>query len=108
MKYTSLTLFKSNQTVKLVVLIVQVFLLSLDELQKFLRVTTEGLNQPVAKGDHQGLVKVMNHLLAVRDKKSGTDEMFEPLRDAIILLQRYGVTMPEQFYSQMEVGKIMG
>ncbi|XP_061574307.1 dynein axonemal heavy chain 11 [Cololabis saira] len=75
---------------------------SLDELQRFLQATMEGLSHPVAKGDHQGFVEVMSHLMAVRDKESGTDEMFEPLRDAIILLERNGMTIPQQFYCQME------
>ncbi|XP_071325394.1 dynein axonemal heavy chain 11 isoform X2 [Trachinotus anak] len=75
---------------------------SLDELQTFLRATVEGLNHPVTKGDHHDLVEVMSHLLAVRDRQIATDKMFEPLRDTIILLERYGVTIPDKVYSQME------
>lgn len=47
----------------------------------------------------------MSHLLAVRDRQAATDRMFEPLQDTIILLERYGVTIPEQVYTQMEVSK---
>ncbi|XP_037532275.1 dynein heavy chain 11, axonemal [Nematolebias whitei] len=75
---------------------------SLDELQTFLQVTAEGLNNPVGKGDHQGLVEIMSHLLAVRDRQSITDKMFELHGETIVLLEHYGVTIPEQFYSQME------
>ncbi|XP_069552287.1 dynein axonemal heavy chain 11 [Brachyistius frenatus] len=75
---------------------------SLDELQKFIRATVEGLNHPLTKTDHRGFVEVMSHLLAVRYRQKATDKMFEPLRDTIILLERYGVTIPDQFYSQME------
>nr|XP_020468391.1 dynein heavy chain 11, axonemal-like isoform X3 [Monopterus albus] len=75
---------------------------SLDELQRFVRTTIEGLRQCVAKGDHRSLVEVMSHLLAVRDRQTATDRMFEPLRDAIILLEQYDVTIPDQVYSQME------
>ncbi|KAM9352911.1 dynein axonemal heavy chain 11 [Symphorus nematophorus] len=75
---------------------------SLDELQKFVRATVEGLGQLVAKGDHSGLLEVMSHLLAVRDRQAATDKMFEPLRDTVILLEQYGVTIPEQVYSQLE------
>ncbi|XP_049903056.1 dynein axonemal heavy chain 11 [Epinephelus moara] len=75
---------------------------SLDELQKFVRTTVEGLGQPVAKGNHHGLVEVMSHLLAVRDRQAATDEMFEPFRDTVILLEQYGVTIPDQVYSQLE------
>ncbi|KAG7242136.1 hypothetical protein INR49_024182, partial [Caranx melampygus] len=76
---------------------------SLDELQTFVRTTVEGLNHPLASGDHHDLVEVMSHLLAVRDRQTATDTMFDPLRDTIILLERYGVTIPDQVYSQMEV-----
>ncbi|XP_074539499.1 dynein axonemal heavy chain 11 isoform X2 [Halichoeres trimaculatus] len=75
---------------------------SLDELQKFVRATVEGLDRSVAKGDHCGLVEVMSHLLAVRDRQKSTDKMFEPLRDTVILLEQYGVIIPEQVYSQLE------
>ncbi|XP_051263753.1 dynein axonemal heavy chain 11 isoform X2 [Dicentrarchus labrax] len=75
---------------------------SLDELQKFVRATVEGLDQPVTKGNHHGLVEVMSHLLAVRDRQAATDKMFEPLRDTIIVLEQYGVTIPDQVYSQLE------
>ncbi|KAI9536522.1 hypothetical protein NQZ68_032317 [Dissostichus eleginoides] len=76
---------------------------SLDELQKFVRATVEGLGQPVAKGNHRGLVEVMSHLLAVRDRQAATDKMFEPFRDTVILLEQYGVIIPDQVHSQLEV-----
>lgn len=80
---------------------------SLDELQKFVRATVQGLGQPVAKGNHRGLVEVMSHLLAVRDRQAATDEMFEPFRDTITLLEQYGVTVPDQVYFQLEVRNVM-
>ncbi|XP_008293045.1 dynein heavy chain 11, axonemal [Stegastes partitus] len=75
---------------------------SLDELQKFIQATVEGLNHPLAKVDHRAFVEVMSHLLAVRDRQQTTDKIFGPLRETMNLLDRYGVTIPEQFYSQME------
>ncbi|TMS10512.1 Dynein heavy chain 11, axonemal [Larimichthys crocea] len=68
----------------------------------FVQATVEGLGLPVAKANHCGLVEVMSHLLAVRDRQAATDSMFEPLRDTVILLEQYGVTIPEQVYSQLE------
>ena len=61
----------------------------------------------MAKGDHHGLVEVMSHLLAVRDRQAATDRMFEPLRDTVILLEQYGVTIPDQVFSQLEVRERM-
>ncbi|KAM7420609.1 hypothetical protein PAMA_015032 [Pampus argenteus] len=78
---------------------------SLDELKEFVRTAIEGLFQPVVKGDHCGLVEVMSHLLAIRDRQTATDKMFEPLRDTVILLERYGVIIPDQVYSQLESEK---
>ncbi|KAM4735000.1 dynein axonemal heavy chain 11 [Anableps anableps] len=75
---------------------------SLEELQKFLQDAVKGLNSPVVKRDHQGFIDVMTHLLAVRDRQRAIDKMFEPLRGTIVLLERYGVTIPELFYTQME------
>ncbi|XP_019220092.2 LOW QUALITY PROTEIN: dynein heavy chain 11, axonemal [Oreochromis niloticus] len=75
---------------------------SLDELQKFIQATVEGLNQPIAKEDNHGFVEVMSHLLAVKDRQNATDKMFEPLRETVILLEQYGVTIPDQIYWQME------
>ncbi|XP_067457869.1 dynein axonemal heavy chain 11 isoform X1 [Thunnus thynnus] len=75
---------------------------SLDELKEFVQTTIEGLARPVVKGDHSGLVEVMSHLLAIRDRQTATDKMFEPLRDTIILLERYGVIITDQVYSQLE------
>ncbi|XP_076016721.1 dynein axonemal heavy chain 11 [Genypterus blacodes] len=75
---------------------------SLDDLEEFVRAAVKGLDQPVTKGDHQGLVEVMSHLLAVRDRQTTTDKMFEPLRDIIALLERYGVSISEQVHAQLE------
>ncbi|KAM4600952.1 dynein axonemal heavy chain 11 [Polymixia lowei] len=75
---------------------------SLDDLEEFVRATVKGLGRPVTKGDHRGLVEVMSHLMAVRDRQAATDRMFEPLKDTIILLERYGETIPDQVYCQLE------
>ena len=50
----------------------------------------------------------MSHLLAVRDRQAATDKMFDPLRDTVILLEQYGVTIPDQVYFQLVVRKQMG
>lgn len=46
----------------------------------------------------------MGHLLAVRSRQRATDELFEPLKETIMLLESYGQKMPEQVYAQLEVG----
>ncbi|KAM5302539.1 dynein axonemal heavy chain 11 isoform 2-T2 [Glossophaga mutica] len=75
---------------------------SLNELQEFIKQTDAGLQRELGEGDHDGLVDIMGHLLAVRSRQRATDELFEPLRETIALLETYGQKMPEQVYLQLE------
>ncbi|XP_059027314.1 dynein axonemal heavy chain 11 [Mustela lutreola] len=75
---------------------------SLNELQEFIKDTDAGLRRDLSEGDHDGLVDIMGHLLAVRSRQRTTDELFEPLKQTIILLENYGQKMPEQVYIQLE------
>jgi len=61
------------------------------------------LTQPVEEGDYNGLVAVMGHLMAVKDRQTVTDEMFEPLKQTIELLKTYGQEMPEEVHTQLQV-----
>ncbi|KAK1334847.1 hypothetical protein QTO34_004418 [Cnephaeus nilssonii] len=75
---------------------------SLNELQEFIKETDGGLQRELNEGDHDGLVDIMGHLLAVRSRQRATDELFEPLKETIALLETYGQKMPEQVYIQLE------
>ncbi|XP_006154552.1 dynein heavy chain 11, axonemal [Tupaia chinensis] len=75
---------------------------SLNELQEFIKETDIGLQRELNEGDHDGLVDIMGHLLAVRSRQRTTDELFEPLKETITLLESYGQKMPEQVYIQLE------
>ncbi|KFO26066.1 Dynein heavy chain 11, axonemal [Fukomys damarensis] len=75
---------------------------SLNELQEFMKDTDAGLQRKLSEGDHDGLVDIMGHLLAVRSRQRATDELFEPLKETITLLESYGQKMPEQVYAQLE------
>lgn len=57
------------------------------------------------KGDYGGLVEVMGHLLAVKERHSATDAMFEPLKETIELLRAYEQQLPEEVHQQLEVGE---
>ena len=63
----------------------------------------KGLTQPVEEGDYTGLVEVMGHLMAVKDRQATTDEMFEPLKQTIELLKTYGQELPEDVHTKLEV-----
>ncbi|XP_033374700.1 dynein heavy chain 9, axonemal [Parus major] len=75
---------------------------SLAELDEFIRTAEKGLSRKVEKGDYGGLVEVMGHLLAVKERHSATDAMFEPLKETIELLRAYEQQLPEEVHQQLE------
>uniref|UniRef100_A0A8D2LWB0 Dynein axonemal heavy chain 11 n=1 Tax=Varanus komodoensis TaxID=61221 RepID=A0A8D2LWB0_VARKO len=75
---------------------------SLADLEEFIKITDAGLQKELKEGDYDGLIDVMVHLLAVRHRQAATDELFEPLKDTIILLESYGQKMPDHVYVQVE------
>ncbi|XP_043921477.1 dynein axonemal heavy chain 11 [Protopterus annectens] len=75
---------------------------SLTELEEFIKETDKGLQQELKEGDFDGLVKIMGYLLAVRGRQTATDELFEPLKETIVLLESYGQKMPDKVYTQLE------
>ena len=68
---------------------------SLSDLQDFVSATQAGLSQRVEEGDYGGLVGVMGHLLAVKEKQATADAMFEPLQQTIALLMVYEQELPD-------------
>lgn len=78
---------------------------SLSELQEFIKIANAGLTVTVEEGDYNGLVDVMGHLLAVKERQSSTDEMFEPLKQTIELLKTYDQEMSEEVHTQLQVGR---
>ena len=79
------------------------FAVSLSDLENFIQAAKTGLGKNMAEGDYGGLVEVMGHLLAVKERQSSTDEMFEPLQHTIDLLKTYEQELPEVVYKQLEV-----
>ncbi|NXH56730.1 DYH9 protein, partial [Rhabdornis inornatus] len=75
---------------------------SLADLEEFIQTTEKGLSRKVEKGDSDGLVEVMGHLLAVKERHSATDAMFEPLKETIELLRTYEQQLPEEVHQQLE------
>lgn len=63
----------------------------------------DGLSQRVTEGDYGGLVEVMGHLLAVKERQHITDSMFEPLQQTIALLKVYEQELPDVVHKQLEV-----
>lgn len=68
--------------------------------------STQGLSASVEEGDYQGLVDVMARLLAVKDKQTTADHMFEPLTETIELLKTYQQELPEAVHLQLQVSLV--
>ncbi|KAK2515662.1 hypothetical protein Q9233_014175 [Columba guinea] len=75
---------------------------SLSDLDEFIKTSDKGLSKKVEKGDYDGLVEIMGHLLAVKERHSVTDAMFEPLKQTVELLKTYEQELPEEVYKQLE------
>lgn len=76
---------------------------SLADLEAFIKNSENGLLKKVEKGDFQGLVEIMGHLVALKERQSSTDDMFEPLKQTIELLKTYGQELPETVFEQLKV-----
>lgn len=79
------------------------YLCSLADLAEFIKTADDGLTKPVEAGDYDGLVEVMGYLMAVKNRQTTTDEMFEPLKQTIELLKTYDQEMPEEVHMQLQV-----
>ncbi|KAL1259213.1 hypothetical protein QQF64_009790, partial [Cirrhinus molitorella] len=75
---------------------------SIGELEEFMLQAESRLKEPVCGGDYQALVQVMSYLLAIRDRQTSTDQLFEPVIDVVNLLEQYEETLPECVHMQLE------
>ena len=75
---------------------------SLKDLESFIVRTVDGLSKSIEEGDYDGLVDVMIHLLAVRDRQAATDTMFEPLKQTIELLKVYDQEMSDDVHQLLQ------
>ncbi|XP_007946239.1 dynein axonemal heavy chain 9 [Orycteropus afer afer] len=75
---------------------------SLADLEVFIKSSESGLLMKVEKGDFKGLVEITGHLMALKERQSSTDEMFEPLKQTIELLKTYEQELPDTVYKQLE------
>eukprot|EP00064_Thunnus_orientalis_P009532 superscaffoldBa00001216_g9556 len=76
---------------------------SVRELSSFVQDTAHGLSNKVSDGDYAGLVDIMGHLMAIRDRQISNEQHFKPLKSTSELLKTYGQQLPESVYTQLEV-----
>lgn len=77
------------------------------DLSEFIKVASQGLGAEVQEDDYDGLVEVMGHLGAIKERQPTTDVMFEPLKQTIELLEAYGQEMSEEIHQQLEVWNVL-
>ncbi|XP_073516352.1 dynein axonemal heavy chain 9 isoform X1 [Phyllobates terribilis] len=75
---------------------------SLADLEEFIKVAERGLGKQLKEGDYQGLVEIMGQLMAVKERQSSADELFEPLKQTIELLKVYEQELSDEVYKQLE------
>uniref|UniRef100_A0A8C4HI55 Dynein, axonemal, heavy polypeptide 9 like n=1 Tax=Dicentrarchus labrax TaxID=13489 RepID=A0A8C4HI55_DICLA len=74
----------------------------MNKLSSFVEDTAHGLSKKVSDGDYAGLVDIMGHLMAIRDRQISTEQHFKPLKSTAELLKTYGQQLPESVYTQLE------
>ncbi|KAM6948829.1 LOW QUALITY PROTEIN: dynein axonemal heavy chain 11-like [Aplochiton taeniatus] len=75
---------------------------SVTDLASFVQDTATGLSRRVTDGDYAGLVDIMGHLMAIRDRQISSEQHFKPLKSTGELLKTYGQQLPESVYTQLE------
>lgn len=73
------------------------------ELTSFVEDRAQGLSNKVADGDYAGLVNIMGHLMAIRDRQISSEQHFKPLKSTAELLKTYRQQLPDSVYTQLEV-----
>ncbi|KDO31249.1 hypothetical protein SPRG_03866 [Saprolegnia parasitica CBS 223.65] len=67
----------------------------LSSLHKFMEVVLKGLEEDVVDKNKEALMRVMTHIRDVRKQIDATNEMFDPLRQAVHLLKTHGVNIDD-------------
>lgn len=80
---------------------------SLQGLDDFIAEANAGLTQECKEGDITTLLSVMGFLKKVRERMASTDEMFEPLKQTIKLLQTYNMQVSETVHQKLRVSLVL-
>ena len=69
----------------------------------FIKEVDTELAKPLRDGDYEALVNVIGILMRMKERQAATDEMFEPLKQAIELLKIYNQELPDEVYQHLQV-----
>lgn len=75
---------------------------ALTELDEFIKDRDKGLGKTVPEGDLEGLIQMMGHLMAVKEKQPTYDNTFEPVKQKIELLKSFQVEVPDDVFDRLQ------
>lgn len=67
----------------------------LSGLHGFMETVVKGLEEEVAEKNKEALMRVMTHIRDVRKQMDSTNEIFDPLREAVYLLKAHGLNVED-------------
>lgn len=75
----------------------------LNDLEKFIRNGRSVLEISIDKDDYEGLLKIMEVQVAIKEKRAKFNELFQPLLNIVELLRIYGEEFSQEMYSKVKV-----
>jgi len=72
-------------------------------LAAFIKEVDTELAKPLEEGNYDALVNVIGILMRMKERQAATDEMFEPLKQAIELLKIYNQELPDEVHTHLQV-----
>ncbi|XP_076235061.1 dynein beta chain, ciliary [Calliopsis andreniformis] len=70
----------------------------LENLSEFLKAAMENFSQPVLEDDYEALLETIYYLKQIRDRQFEIEDMFDPIKKTIELLQQYQVIIRDQIF----------
>lgn len=76
-------------------------------LEQFIDRGNAVLSIEITNEDYEGLLKVMEVLAEIKDKRTKFNEFFQPLLNIVELLKIYGEEFSQEMYSKVRLGFIL-
>ncbi|KOC63491.1 Dynein beta chain, ciliary [Habropoda laboriosa] len=70
----------------------------LENLSEFLKAAMENFSQPIHEDDYDALLETIYYLKEVRDRQFEIEDMFDPIKKTIELLQQYNVSLDQKIF----------
>lgn len=77
--------------------------MQLNELTQFVKSGTATLNLEIDRDDYETLLKVMDVLAQVRDRRSDINNIFKPITNTIEMLRLYGDDFNEDIHTKVSL-----